>query len=207
MPHIMNPRTREPVGARFARKRVTGTDGFTRQWSLALNLASLYVNNYKPNKNKRLEKNQEIVNPDKGNGIVILNRKDYNDMMNDIPNDYSKFKILYKDVSLAREAKLQRYLLSLKKKGFFTPTDYEKIYPSGSSVARAYGLPKIHKLKSSSDKLKLRPIISSLKTYNYELSSFLAKLLEPCINKRYCAHDTFSFVSSSSRFIDPDNIQ
>ena len=30
-----NPRPREPVGARFALKRETGTDGFTRQWSLA----------------------------------------------------------------------------------------------------------------------------------------------------------------------------
>ena len=33
----MRPRLREPVGARFARKRETGTDGFTRQWSHALN--------------------------------------------------------------------------------------------------------------------------------------------------------------------------
>ena len=32
----MTPRPREPVGARFARKRETGADGFTRQWSLAL---------------------------------------------------------------------------------------------------------------------------------------------------------------------------
>ena len=31
-----NPRPREPVGARFARKRETVADGFTRQWSLAL---------------------------------------------------------------------------------------------------------------------------------------------------------------------------
>ena len=31
-----NPRPMEPVGVRFARKRETGADGFTRQWSLAL---------------------------------------------------------------------------------------------------------------------------------------------------------------------------
>ena len=30
-----DPRPREPVGAHFARKRETGIDGFTRQWSLA----------------------------------------------------------------------------------------------------------------------------------------------------------------------------
>ena len=167
-------------------------------------LASSYIKNYKPSKQtiekfkvlKKLRNNQDLIitRPDKGNGVVILNRKDYIEMMNDILKDVSKFRMLDNDVTVAREGKLQRYLLSLKKKGFFTPTQYEKIYPSGSSVARAYGLPKIHKLKSKSDKLKVRPIVSSLKTYNYELSSFLAKLLEPCINKRYCAHDTFSFV-------------
>ena len=32
----MTPRAREPIGARFARKRQTGADEFTRQWSLAL---------------------------------------------------------------------------------------------------------------------------------------------------------------------------
>ena len=69
------------------------------------------------------------------------------------------------------------------------------MYPSGSSVARAYGLPKMHKIKSDTDKLKLRPIISSIKTYNYELSSFLGKLLSPCINKDYSADDTFTFVT------------
>ena len=31
-----DPRPREPLGARFAWKRETSTDGFTRQWSLAL---------------------------------------------------------------------------------------------------------------------------------------------------------------------------
>ena len=87
-------------------------------------------------------------------------------------------------------------LLSLKKKGFFNIVDYNKIYPSGSSVARTYGLPKMHKLNSNNDKLKLRPIISSINTYNYELSRFLAKLLDPCINKSYVAKDTFSFVET-----------
>ena len=46
-------------------------------------------------------------------------------------------------------------------------------------------------MKSKSDKLKVRPIVSSINTYNYDLSRFLADLLLPFINKDYCAEDTF----------------
>ena len=57
-----------------------------------------------------------------------------------------------------------------------------------------YGLPKTHKLKTSLDKLKLRPIVSCIKSYNYEISKFLANLLSPHIPKDYCADDTFTFI-------------
>ena len=180
-------------------------------------LASSYINNYKPNKStmlkykilKTLRKRQDIVitKPDKGNGVGILTRKDYNSMMYELLCDVTKFNILDKDVTISREAKLQRYLLQLKKKGFLIKTEYDKVYPSGSSVARTYGLPKMHKIKSESDRLKLRPVVSSFKTYNYELPSFLGKLLSPCINKDYSADDTFTFdtgkrkVSANNKFM------
>ena len=90
-------------------------------------LASSYINNYKPIKStivkykilKNLRKKQDIIitKPDKGNGVIILNRKDYNNMMHELLCDVSKFKILDKDVTISREANLQRYLLQLKKKG------------------------------------------------------------------------------------------
>ena len=91
-------------------------------------LASSYINNYKPNKStivkhkilKNLRKKQDIIitKPDKGNGVVTLNRKDYNNMMHELLCDVSKFKILDKDVTISREANL-RYLLQLMKKGCF----------------------------------------------------------------------------------------
>ena len=167
-------------------------------------MAHAYTKKYKVNKKtlekhkvlKRLQKNTNIVitKPDKGNGIVILNRADYLRMMYDIVNDNSKFAKLDGDKTILREKQLQRFLLSLKKKGFFTETDYAKVYPVGSAVARIYGLPKTHKIKTSADALKLRPIVSCIKSYNYDLSKFLANLLTPLIPKTYCAEDTFSFV-------------
>ena len=39
-----------------------------------------------------------------------------------------------------------------------------------------------------------RPIVSSIGTYNYNLSKYLCRLLTPHIPSEHCAMDTFSFV-------------
>ena len=167
-------------------------------------LASTYTGQYKVSQKtlekhrilKRLQKNKDIVitKPDKGNGVVILDRAEYLKMVYEVVNDSSKFKKLDGDKTVTRETKLQKFLLKLKKKGFFNEIDYTKVYPTGSSVARIYGLPKMHKLKSAVDKLKVRPIVSCIKAYNYGLSSYLAKMVNPLIPKDFCADDTFSFI-------------
>ena len=62
----------------------------------------------------------------------------------------------------------------MKDKNFFTKENYKKIYPSDSKPAFIYGTPKIHKLKHENiNELSLRPIISSIGTYNYNLAKFL----------------------------------
>ncbi len=121
-------------------------------------------------------------------------RTEYLQMVYEIVNDDSKLCKLDCDKTMLREGQLQRFLLKLKKKVFFNATDYEKVYPSGSSVARIYGLPKMHKLKSATDKLKVRPIVSCINGFNYGLSSYLARLVNQLIPKTHCADDTFSFL-------------
>ena len=62
--------------------------------------------------------------------------------------DTSKFKKLNEDPTLKREASLQHFLHKLKKKNFFSETEYDKLYPSDSAPARIYGTPKMHKFLS-----------------------------------------------------------
>ena len=81
----------------------------------------------------------------------------------------------------------------MKNNGFFTDESYGKIYPSDSKPASIYGLPKIHKLNINKDNLSLRPIISSIGTYNYNLSKFLTNLLAPVIPTTNCTKDSFTF--------------
>ena len=63
------------------------------------------------------------------------------------------------------------------------------------------------KLKSTTDTLTFRPIVSSIGTCNYNLAIFLIDMLDPVIPTEYCAKESFSFckevqeVSSSNKFM------
>ena len=92
---------------------------------------------------------------------------------------------------MKREALLQRFFPNLKEKIFFNEIEYDKLYPSGSAPARIYGTPKMHKFSSSDSFPKLRPIVSSIGTFNYNLTRFLCDLLSPLVPNDYSCKDIF----------------
>ena len=57
----------------------------------------------------------------------------------------------------------------------------------------------MHKLTDSDSFLELRPIFSSVGTYNYNLAKYLCNLLSPHLPEQYCAKDTFTFVEELKR--------
>ena len=63
-----------------------------------------------------------IMKPDKGNGVVILDRTLYHNAIPEIVSDSSKFEKLNKDSTLKRKASLQREasLRKLKQKKPFS---------------------------------------------------------------------------------------
>ena len=136
-------------------------------------LANSYFYNYKPSPRilrqhrvlRNLRKNKDIVitKPDKGNGVVILDWKLYNNGIKEIIWDTSKFEKLIKD----------------------------------------HGTPKMRKFSSSDSFPKLRPIVSSIGTFNYNLARFLCDLLSPLIPNDYSCKDTFSFVSQIKVGLSP----
>ena len=56
-----------------------------------------------------------------------------------------------------------------------------------------YGLPKIHK-----DGVPLRPIISQIGSYTYDLAKFLVPILSPLMKNEYSVKDSFAFVNELS---------
>ena len=122
-------------------------------------LANSYFYNYKSSprilrqhrvlRNLRKNKDNVITKPDKGNGVLILDGRLYNNAIEEILLDTSKFEKLNKEPTLKRETSLQRFLRKLKEKNFFNEIECNKLYPAGSAPARIYGTPKIHKFSSN----------------------------------------------------------
>ena len=66
---------------------------------------------------KKFKGNKNLVNahPDKGNGVVIMNRKQYDKVIYDILEDNSEFKKLKKDPTLIKEGQLKQFVRTSKK--------------------------------------------------------------------------------------------
>ena len=151
---------------------------------------------------KRLSSNKEIVihKSDKGNSVVIVNRNDYLNRLQDMVNDVTKFEKLHvkdgKDYNFMVKEKdnVDSFLKTLLSKKSIDYSTKEKLTPDGPNPARLYGSPKIH--KPLVDGLpKYRPIISQIGSTTYKIAKFLLKYVEPFTTNSYTVKDTFHFVS------------
>ena len=91
-------------------------------------LAHSYVSSHQPSvadlrnfrilKELRKKKDIVILKPDKGNGVVVMDRIAYEQGIFAIISDTSKFKVIDNDPTLQREGKLQRFLKTNKQFNF-----------------------------------------------------------------------------------------
>ena len=104
-------------------------------------------------------KNIHVTKPDKGSGVVIMNKSDFILKMNFILQNNSNFENFGPssefDNTAKIEAHIQRPLLQLKKEGLLQSNIYSRIRPTGSKRPHMYGLPKIYK-----QDLSFRPVLS-----------------------------------------------
>ena len=137
---------------------------------------------------RKLGKNEDlyISKPDKGNGIVILNRSDYVTKMEDLLADRSKFVVVddncYK-LTQRLESRLNKILLSLHKAGKLDKNVYNDLRALSSRLGKLYGLPKT--LKNG---VPLRLILSS----QLQISQIsCSDVVGSCLFKMYCLRYIF----------------
>ena len=147
----------------------------------------------------RLRKNDHIIvtKPDKGSGVVLLNKSDYVDKMNKILDDQSKFRRLgpvsSNDNTAIIESRLQKRLLDLVKADLMPKWIHDAIRPTGSQRPRMYRLPKTRKEGTT-----LRPILSMTGSSHHELGKWLASLLQPVLERfsSHCISHSFTFATT-----------
>ena len=136
-----------------------------------------------------------ITKPYKGNGVVIINKLDYLNKMKLLVSDETKFKKLAQNPTKSREDSLISYLRKLKKDKIIDDATFHTILPCGSTPGVLYGLPKIHK-----PGCPFRPIVSSVNTHNYNLASYLVRILQPISTNQFTIKDSFSFADWAKTF-------
>ena len=78
------------------------------------------------------------------------------------------------DPTNKQKNRLINILRSIKSEGRLEDHTYKKMYPTGASSPKPYGLPKIHKKN-----IPLRPIVSSQGSVSYGVAKELARILKP----------------------------
>ncbi|CAF4132797.1 unnamed protein product, partial [Rotaria sordida] len=123
---------------------------------------------------KSLKSNNNIVicKADKGNYIVILDKEAYMKKAEDILKG-DQFELLINDKFHRKwEEELNKYIFSLFKEGTLDNKLRSQLQSICSSLSVFYGLPKAYKTG-----YPIRPIISTIGSYQYQLSKYLAQAI------------------------------
>ena len=125
----------------------------------------------------RSDKTRMVLTADKGVSMVVMDKGDYNTKSEELLHT-STYQILSTDPTNKHKNKLISLLKSIKAEGGISETTYKKLYPTGATTPKYYGLPKVHK-----EDTPLRPIVSSIGSVTYETAKELSRILKPLVGR------------------------
>ena len=96
----------------------------------------------------RRDESIAILPADKGRSTVIMDREDYIKKMRALLED-DKYRVLNKDPTLKVEKRVASSLKSIHREGHIIEQLYNQLTPSYSEPPQMYGLPKVHKERTS----------------------------------------------------------
>ena len=125
-------------------------------------------------KQLKADKNCMILPADKGVVLVVIDTVEYIKKAKEVLEDTNTYKAIQADPTSKLKNKLISILRRIKNATGLQDNIYRKMYPTGASPPRFYGLPKIHK-----NNIPLRPIVSSIGSVAYGLAKVLADIIKP----------------------------
>ena len=117
-------------------------------------------------------------------GVVIVDRSDYINSLENIISDESKFNKIDEPIKSycdRVEGSINNFLRYLKSKSIIDDATYKQLYVTGSGPGI---LPKVHKANFR-DNFPFRPIFAAYKTAPYKLAKFLVPFLAPFTSNIY----------------------
>ena len=142
---------------------------------------------------KELKSDKEwlILTADKGVALVVMDRSDYTRKMKELLDDNNTYRPLKMDPTNRQKNRLINILRRIKTEARLEENTCNKMYPTGASSPKLYGLPKIHKKNNP-----LRPIVSSRGSVTCGVAKELARILKPLTG------NTIHHISNSMEFAD-----
>ena len=127
-------------------------------------------------KQLKADKDCMVLTTDKDVALVIMDRSDYIRKANELLDDTSTYRTIQSDPTNKLKNKLINILRKIKVDTGVQEDIYRKMYPTGASSPKCYGLTKIHKKN-----VPLRPIVTSIGSVTYEVAKELAKIIKPLV--------------------------
>ena len=137
--------------------------------------------------NLRKNKNIVIQKSDKGNSVVVVDKADYLDKMDNLLNDTRKFeKINLKNdgilnFAINQEKRVDNIFKKLAASNSISEETRRSLKPVGTRPGIMYGLCKVHK-DIIDNCPPFRPILSAINTPTYKLAKFLVPILKSLIS-------------------------
>ena len=159
---------------------------------------------------KQFSKNKDIFisSPDKGKGVVIVDKSRYVQSITQLISDITKFKPITENINklcLNIEDRINSFSLKLKNAGKLDQTTYSEVYASGSSPGILYGKPKIHK-PDFATKFQFRPILAAYNQASFNLAKFMVPILAPLTTNEYTIPNSTKFVEKLSKIRNADKL-
>ena len=118
-----------------------------------------------------------ILTADKGVSLVVMDKEEYISNAHTLL-DQPEYKSIPADPTARYKNKLISILKSIQAEGGINEVTYRRLYPTGASSPKFYGLPKVDK-----QGMPLRPIVSSIGAVTYQTAKELSKILKPLVGK------------------------
>ena len=138
-----------------------------------------------------IRKNNDLIilNADKSNKTVIMNKIDYNSKIYNLLSDNSTYIKLDKDPTNEINLQLKSILLLWKSKKIINDNTFKFLHSNTCTAPKFYGFPKLHK-----PNCPLRPITSFINSPTYNLSKCISKSLQKTVGlNEFYIKDSWNF--------------